>query len=201
MAAGLVVVAPLAGACAEPRAASSERSSDRPVEAFAELKNAQGESVGSAVLREAGGRVRVVVQARGLTPGRHGIHIHSVGRCEPPSFESGGDHFNPSGKAHGLESAAGAHAGDLPNLEADQSGTVQYIADAARVTLGAGPNSVLDEDGSTIVIHAQPDDQRTDPSGNSGERVLCGRIVPRPALAAATPSLEESAHEDRPDHG
>jgi Cu-Zn family superoxide dismutase len=188
MAAGLVLVAPLVGACAEPRAASSERSADRLLEAFAELKNGQGASVGSAVLREDGGRVRVVVQARGLTPGRHAIHIHGVGRCDPPAFLSAGDHFSPRGKAHGLENPAGAHAGDLPNLEADQSGAVRYVADTDRVTLGAGPNSLLDADGSTIVIHAQPDDQRTDPSGNSGERVLCGRIVPRPALAAATPS-------------
>jgi Cu-Zn family superoxide dismutase len=181
MAALLVVVAPLVDACTEPRASSPERL----VEAFAELKNAQGESVGSAVLREDSGRVRIVVQTRGLTPGRHGIHIHSVGRCDAPTFQSGGDHFNPAGKAHGLESPAGAHAGDLPNLEADESGAAQYVANTDRVTLGAGPTSVLDADGSTIVIHAQPDDQRTDPSGNSGDRVLCGRVVPRPALAAS----------------
>jgi Cu-Zn family superoxide dismutase len=181
MAALLVVVAPLVDACSERRASSPEQ----PVEAFAELKNAQGESVGSAVLREDSGRVRIVVQTRGLTPGRHGIHIHSVGRCDAPTFQSGGDHFNPAGKAHGLESPAGAHAGDLPNLEADESGAAQYVANTDRVTLGTGPTSVLDADGSTIVIHAQPDDQRTDPSGNSGDRVLCGRVVPRPALAAS----------------
>jgi superoxide dismutase, Cu-Zn family len=188
MAALLVGVAPGVSACTEPRAASPERASERQVEAFAELKNAQGDSVGSVVFREAGGRVRVVVQTRGLTPGRHGIHIHSVGRCEAPAFESGGDHFNPGGKAHGLENPAGPHAGDLPDLEADASGAVQYVTVTDRVTLGAGPTSVLDADGSAIVIHAQPDDQRTDPSGNSGGRVLCGRVVARPALASVSGS-------------
>lgn len=178
----LLVVAPLVCACTEPRAESP----GRPVEAFAELKNAQGQSVGSAVFREDGGRVRVVVQTRGLTPGRHGIHIHDVGRCEAPTFQSGGDHFNPAGKAHGLENPAGAHAGDLPDLEADASGAAEYVTVTDRMTLGTGPASVLDADGSAIVIHAQPDDQRTDPSGNSGDRVLCGRLVPRPALAFAT---------------
>ena len=184
MAGLLVAVAPVVCACTEPRAASPEQ----PVEAFAELKTAQGESVGSAVFREDGGRVRMVVQTRGLTPGRHGIHIHSVGRCEAPTFQSGGDHFNPAGKAHGLENPAGAHAGDLPNLEADESGAARYVAVTDRVTLGTGPTSMLDADGSAIVIHAQPDDQRTDPSGNSGDRVLCGRVVPRPTLASADPS-------------
>ncbi len=184
VAAWLVVVAPLVCACTQPRAASPER----PVEAFAELKNAQGESVGSAVFREDGGRVRVVVQTRGLAPGRHGIHIHGVGRCEAPAFQSGGDHFNPAGKAHGLENPAGAHAGDLPDLEADASGAAQYVTVTDRVTLGAGPTSVLDADGSAIVVHAQPDDQRTDPSGNSGDRVLCGRVLPRPALVSASRS-------------
>jgi Cu-Zn family superoxide dismutase len=184
MAGLLVVIAPLLCACTEPRAASR----DQPVEAFAELKNAQGESVGSAVFREDGGGVRIVVQTRGLTPGRHGIHIHSVGRCEGPTFESAGDHFNPTGKAHGLENPAGAHAGDLPDVEVDESGAARYVAVTDRVTLRAGPTSVLDADGSAIVIHAQPDDQRTDPSGNSGGRMLCGRVVPRPALASAARS-------------
>jgi Cu-Zn family superoxide dismutase len=179
MAALLVVVAPLLYACTGPPVAAAP---GRPVDAFAELKNAQGQSVGSVVFREDGGQVRIVVQARGLTPGRHAIHIHSVGRCEAPTFQSGGDHFNPTGKAHGLENPVGAHAGDLPNLEADESGTAEYVAVTDRVTLVAGPTSVLDADGSALMIHAQPDDQRTDPSGNSGDRVLCGQVVPRPTL-------------------
>lgn len=149
--------------------------------AWAELKNARGESVGSALLREQDGQVHIVVQASGLSAGRHGIHIHAAGKCEAPAFQSAGDHFNPLGKKHGLESPEGAHGGDLPTLEADANGQTEYVAVTDRVTLGLGPTSVFDADGSAVVIHALPDDQRTDPSGNSGERVLCGPLVSAPS--------------------
>jgi Cu-Zn family superoxide dismutase len=148
--------------------------------AWAELRGPGGESVGSAVLREEDGKVRIVVQASGLAPGRHGVHVHTAGRCEPPGFQTAGGHFNPLGKQHGLESSAGPHAGDLPDLEADASGRTEYVAVTDRVMLGAGPTSIFDADGSAIVIHASPDDQRTDPSGNSGERILCGVLVAGP---------------------
>jgi Cu-Zn family superoxide dismutase len=148
--------------------------------AWAELKDQSGDSVGSAVLRQEGGQVRIVVQASGLPPGPHGVHLHAVGRCEAPGFQSAGGHFNPLGKKHGLESAAGPHAGDLPELEADASGRVEYVAVTDRVTLGTGPTSLFDADGSALVIHAAADDQRTDPSGNSGDRILCGVVVAGP---------------------
>lgn len=181
----LLMSVAVTGACAERR--ESATAAERPREAWAELKNAEGQSVGSAVFREEGGRVRIVVQAQGLTPGRHGIHVHAVGRCEPPAFQSAGDHFNPLGKKHGLENPEGAHAGDLPELEADASGSTQYVAVTDRLTLAAGPTSVFDPDGSALVIHAKSDDQRTDPSGNSGDRLLCGQLVTGPARSAARP--------------
>jgi Cu-Zn family superoxide dismutase len=173
----LLAAAVLAGGCAGGRPPK-----DGPSRvAWVELKTASGESVGSAVLEEDGGRVRIVVQAHGLAPGRHGIHVHAVGRCEPPMFESAGSHFNPLGKQHGLANPEGAHAGDLPDLEADASGRTEYVAVTDRLTFGPGPTSILDSDGSALVIHARADDQRTDPSGNSGERLLCGPIVAGPA--------------------
>jgi Cu-Zn family superoxide dismutase len=144
--------------------------------AIAELRNAQGQPVGTATLTEVGGGVRVVVEARNLPPGEKGIHIHEVGRCEPP-FATAGGHFNPGKRQHGLQNPAGPHAGDLPNITigADGTGRLETLND--RVTLGSGPNSLFDADGSSIVIHAAPDDHRTDPAGNSGARIACGVIV------------------------
>lgn len=171
----LLVAIALTGGCASgPPASAPSRM------AWAELKSASGESVGSAVLRQEDGRVRIVVQAGGLTPGRHGVHVHAVGQCEAPSFQSAGSHFNPLGKKHGLANSEGAHGGDLPDLEADASGRTEYVAVTDRLTLGTGPASIFDTDGSAVVIHEKPDDQRTDPSGNSGERLLCGLLVAGP---------------------
>jgi len=153
--------------------------------ASAVLRDAGGRTIGTALLTEAGTAVRISLQARGLPPGPHGIHIHAVGQCEPPMFASAGAHFNPDGRQHGLNNPQGAHAGDLPALVAAANGTASYAATNAMVRLSAGPNSLFDEDGSAIVIHANDDDQVTDPTGNSGDRVACGVIV---RGAAALPS-------------
>jgi Cu-Zn family superoxide dismutase len=147
--------------------------------ATADLKDAKGQTIGTADLAQQDGRVRIVVQAKGLTPGKHGIHIHAVGSCEPPAFTSAGAHYNPLGAKHGLEAPDGAHAGDLPNLEADASGNARYEAMTDRITLREGLTSVFDGDGSAVVIHEKEDDQKTDPTGNSGGRVACGVIVKR----------------------
>jgi len=168
-----MVLLVLAGGCA-----SAQTSANEPARvAWAELKNGRGESVGSALFWEQNGRVRIVVQASGLTPGRHGIHVHAMGRCEPPAFESAGEHLNPLGKRHGLENPEGPHVGDLPAVEADANGQTEYVAVTDRLTLGPGPNSVFDADGSALVIHASPDDEMTDPAGNSGARIACGVLA------------------------
>jgi superoxide dismutase, Cu-Zn family len=145
--------------------------------ASAAIMDAAGDPVGVAMFTQETGGVRISLQARGLPPGPHGIHIHEVGRCEPPGFTSAGDHFNPAGREHGLDNPRGAHAGDLPNLQVDASGTASYSAVDPRVSLQAGgANSLFGPNGTALVIHADADDQMSNPSGNSGSRIACGVI-------------------------
>ena len=158
-------------------------------QASAELRDPNGQVVGSATFAEEGGGVRISVQARNLPPGPHGIHVHAVGRCDPPDFMSAGGHFNPTNRQHGLRNPAGPHAGDLPNMEIGANGTGQFNAVNNLLTLGSGPNSLFDADGSSIVIHAMPDDDVTDPAGNSGARIACGLIARTPAAAAQPAAL------------
>lgn len=152
--------------------------------AAAELRDAQGQVVAQATFTQTAAGVRLVVEARGLPPGEKGIHIHEVGRCEPPGFISAGGHFNPGRRQHGLENPAGPHAGDLPNIRIDAQGAGRLETTTDRITLGSGPTSLFDADGSALVIHAAPDDHRTDPTGNSGARIACG-VISRVAGGAA----------------
>jgi Cu-Zn family superoxide dismutase len=155
--------------------------------AAAPLRNAEGQVLGMAIFTQEAQGVRVSVTVKGLSPGEHGIHIHSVGKCEPPDFLSAGPHFNPTNKKHGLTNPEGPHAGDLPNLVVGEDGSAVYEHITDRVTLTPGELSLFDEDGSSLVIHAGPDDQMTDPAGNSGARVLCGVITPMRAASVPIP--------------
>jgi superoxide dismutase, Cu-Zn family len=148
--------------------------------ATTQLSDAQGNFVGTALLRQgpAGGTV-INVTARGLTPGEHGIHIHETGRCDPPDFESAGSHYNPFSTEHGLENPNGPHGGDMPNLPVGDNGTASNYQTAISTRLSGGETSLLGHPGgSALVIHADRDDQMTDPSGKSGARVACGVIAP-----------------------
>ena len=142
-----------------------------------ELRNASGQVIGLATFSDVAGGVQVRAQVQNLPPGAHGIHFHAVGRCDPPDFMSAGGHFNPTNRQHGLRNPQGPHAGDLPNLTVDANGTGTYQATNAVITLGPGANSLFDTDGSALVVHADPDDETTDPTGNSGGRVACGVIA------------------------
>ena len=146
--------------------------------ASAVLVDFLGKSVGTATFTQAGsGPVRLQVDVVGLNPGSHGIHIHAVGSCASSGgtpFAAAGAHFNPGSRAHGLLNPNGTHGGDLPNLTVGSDGRGHLSTTTDRLTLAAGPTSVFDADGSSIVIHAAPDDQRTDPSGSSGARFACG---------------------------
>lgn len=136
-----------------------------------------GKEVGQATLTQKEEGVHIKAEARGLTPGFHGFHIHEKGVCEAPSFESAGGHFNPHNSHHGFLDSAGPHAGDLPNLFVDASGTGTFEWTSNRVTLQQGKgNSLLADSGTALVIHTGSDDYLSDPSGDAGSRAACGVI-------------------------
>ena len=144
--------------------------------AKAMLKNAEGADVGRVELTQVDDGVLLQVALKGLPPGDHAFHIHAVGKCEPP-FTSAGGHFNPANKKHGMMAADGHHAGDMPNLVVPTSGELKLEVVNTAITLDKDkPNSVLKPDGRAFVIHAAPDDYKTDPTGDAGGRIACGVI-------------------------
>jgi len=143
------------------------------------LKGADGKEVGSANLSQTPHGVLFNVSIKGMTPGEHAFHVHAVGKCDPP-FTSAGGHFNPDGKKHGMLSPEGQHAGDMPNLHVPQSGDLTVELVNAAITLEKGkPNSLYDADGSALIVHADKDDYKTDPTGEAGGRIACG-VIPQP---------------------
>ena len=144
--------------------------------ANASLTDAGGRAVGSARFRQTPRGVLVQLDLRNATPGIHAVHVHAVGQCDPPSFESAGDHFEPANRQHGFLNPSGHHAGDLPNVNVPSSRELSAEFLLPDVTLDAGPRPLLDANGAAIVVHADKDDHMTDPSGESGDRLICGRL-------------------------
>ena len=172
-----VVALAAAGACRSNPASMPDNS----LHAVAYLLDSLGREVGQVRLTETPGtpgvRYTITVE-RGASTGQHGVHFHGVGVCDASgAFASAGGHFNPAGKHHGLFSPDGPHAGDLEALTVDSFGHSSFTATTTRITLSPGPSSLLDADGSAVVLHALPDDQRTDPSGSSGARIACGVVT------------------------
>ena len=167
----VVIGGMLASACASTHAGSNSART-----ALAAIRDAGGTSLGVLRVEPVPGGVRLTGQLSGLAPGAHGIHFHAVGRCDAPGFTSAGDHVNPRSAKHGLLNPEGPHAGDMPAIAADASGRATVEHTTSLVSLGAGASGLFDADGTAIVVHASPDDQRTDPSGNSGARVACGVV-------------------------
>lgn len=142
--------------------------------ASATIIDPSGVPVGKAKISHSKKRGLIVeVSVRNQKPGDRAVHIHTFGRCEGPSFASAGGHWNPTNRQHGANNPAGTHHGDLPNILINRKGNGKLKADIAKGEF-RGQGGLLDEDGATVVLHALSDDQRTDPSGNSGERIACG---------------------------
>ncbi|MEG3164984.1 superoxide dismutase family protein [Sphingomonas sp. PB2P19] len=142
--------------------------------ATAMLRTADGADVGRATASEVAGGIRFTLDAKAMPPGTHGAHIHMVGRCDAPDFTTAGGHWNPAGAKHGSMNPQGPHEGDLPNLiiGTDGRGTIGITIPGATMA------GLMDADGSSFVVHANPDDLMTDPSGNSGGRIACGVFAP-----------------------
>ena len=141
--------------------------------ATATIYNGAGDAIGEARFTEdATGAVHLTVHVKGLAPGLHGLHVHAIGSCVGPAFTSAGGHYNPATRQHGHLNPLGFHAGDLPNLIVNEAGVGHLSATVEQFSLDA----LQDADGSALVIHANEDDYRTDPTGNSGARIACGVI-------------------------
>ncbi len=140
------------------------------------LKDAEGIQVGDVTLTDVPSGVLLTLDLHEVPPGDHALHIHGVGKCEPPKFESAGPHFNPDDKEHGLKNPKGPHAGDMPNIHVPDSGTLKIEVLNTFVTL-TGKNALLDEDGAAIVIHEGADDYTSDPAGHAGNRLACAIVT------------------------
>ena len=168
--AAAVAVAAVLAACQ-----SASRSAPEPLQATAALQSTKGnKAFGEATFEQEGDKVHMVVNVQGLKPGQeHGFHIHEAGDCSSGDGMSAKGHFNPGGKPHGNPAASEHHAGDLPALKADKSGRARLDVTLGGISLAPGPNSIV---GRGLIIHADPDDYKTQPTGNSGARLACGVI-------------------------
>jgi superoxide dismutase, Cu-Zn family len=175
----LVLAVVFGGVLSYVAAGEQEQKNKTPQDSVTvELKNGKGESVGNATLTSLGKEgVRIKLNVKNLPPGQHGIHFHEMAKCEGPNFETAGAHFNPDKKMHGLKNPQGAHAGDMMNFTVRPDGTSTQTITNKFVNLGNnGGTALFGGNGTALVIHAKADDQKTDPSGNSGDRIACGVV-------------------------
>ena len=167
----------IAVAAATVLLAACQTMSPEPLRATAQLQPTKGnKTFGEATFEQMGGKVHVVVYVQGLKPGQeHGLHIHEAGDCSSGDGMSAKGHFNPYGKPHGPQGSAERHAGDLPSLKADKAGRAKVDVVLDVITVTSGPASIV---GRGLIVHADPDDYKTQPTGNAGARIACGVIQP-----------------------
>jgi Cu-Zn family superoxide dismutase len=165
----------LFAAAAAALLAACQSTPDEPLRATAALQPTKGsKAFGEATFEEAGDKVKVIVFAQGLKPGQeHGFHIHEAGDCSSGDGMSTKGHFNPHDKPHGHPSTSERHAGDLPALKAGKDGRARLDVTIDLITVRPGPASII---GRGLIIHADPDDYKTQPTGNAGARIACGVI-------------------------
>jgi Cu-Zn family superoxide dismutase len=157
--------------------AGCQTTPDSPPIASAGLAPTKGnKTIGEATFEQVGNKVKVVVFVQGLKPGQeHGLHIHEKGDCSSGDGMSAGGHFNPHGKPHGNPQSGERHAGDLPSLQANKRGRANVQVEVDQITVTPGPSSIV---GRAVIVHASPDDYKTQPTGNAGARLACGVIKP-----------------------
>ena len=159
---------------AASRGQSTEKQASAPLKAVAVLHPTEGNRVtGTVTFMEVEDGVRVDAEIHGLTPGKHGFHVHEFGDCGAPDASSAGSHFNPTNKQHGGADSLERHVGDMGNIEADASGEAKLNYLDHKMSLADDKRSII---GRAVIVHAKPDDLKSQPSGDSGDRVACGVI-------------------------
>lgn len=160
------------GALVPPAAAAAAPSTK------VELKTSSGQDAGTASFRQKGDQLIIKLNLKNLPVGQHAVHIHEKPLCDAPDFKSAGGHFNPDSKQHGLQNPAGHHNGDLPqNITVGENHTAEATFKVNYLSLTPGAaNSILSNGGTSIMVHEKPDDMKTDPTGNAGNRIACGVI-------------------------
>ena len=183
--AAAVSASTLVSACQKPAEPAADNAAEAPATAepaaapqTIALNGADGRPVGTVTLSEDANGVTIKVDASAIAAGIHGVHLHEKGLCEGPDFKSAGAHWNPTTKQHGRDNPMGAHLGDLANFEIGQSGTATTSFLVGGVTMSGAGNALADADGTSMVVHAKADDYKTDPSGNSGDRIACAVLAP-----------------------